>query len=187
MSRITMRMMGCMMMVLAMAASGCQQPTAGGDLSNLTDANNNGFDDVAPPDGVAFDEATNAKVRLVNTINGQDVAQLAEQQGIDPGLLNFVAIDVEIVLTLNYNNFESIVLRQNEALEPFSRSFEAACPDSLSVEVSVTANVPIVGPQSIFNQVFELAVGVDYECGETLSVETFADDNGNPQVNVSSS
>ena len=184
--RCTMtKWMGTMVM-LAIAATGCQQPLPGGDLSNLADANDNGFDDVVPPDGVAFDDATNAKVRLVNTINSADVAVLAEQQGIDPSLLAFVAIDVDITLTLNYDGFESIVLRQNESLEPFTRAFEAACPDSISVAVSVDANVPVVGPQNVFSQVFDLEAGTDYDCGGTLNVETFADENGNPRVEVSS-
>ncbi len=174
-------------MVLAMAVAGCQQPTVGGDLSNLTDSNNNGFDDIAPPVGLEFNEETNAKVRLENTIDGQDVALLASQQGIDPSLLAFVAVDVEIVLTLGYDGFESIVLRQNESLEPFTRAFETACPDTISVAVTVTANVPVAGPQNVFDQVFDLEVGVDYECGGTLNVETFADENGNPRVEVSSS
>ncbi len=173
--------------LLVFAAVGCQQPTTGGDLSRLADANNNGFDDVEPPDGVEFDEETNAKVRLDNTIDSQDVAQLASQQGIDPSLLNFVAVEVEIVLTLNYDGFESIVLRQSESLEPFTRAFEAACPDSMSIAVTVTANAPVVGPQTVFDQVFDVEAGVDYDCGGTLNVETFADENGNPRVEVSAS
>ncbi|MCA9253468.1 MAG: hypothetical protein R3E58_12790 [Phycisphaerae bacterium] len=175
------------MTLLTFAVVGCQQPTSGGDLSRLVDANNNGFDDVTPPDGVAFDEATNAKVRLDNTIDSQDVAQLASQQGIDPGLLNFVAVEVEIVLTMNYDGFESIVLRQSESLEPFTRAFETACPDSMSIAVTVTANVPVVGPQTVFDQVFDVEAGVDYECGGILNVETYADEDGNPRVEVSSS
>ena len=173
--------------LLAFTVAGCQQPTSGGDLSSLADANNNGFDDVAPPDGVEFNEETNAKVLLDNTIDSQDVAQLASQQGIDPSLLAFVAVDVDIVLTLNYNGFESIVLRQSESLEPFTRAFETACPDSMSISVTVTANVPVVGPQNVFDQVFDVEEGVDYECGGTLNVETFADEDGNPRVEVSSS
>ncbi len=172
---------------LALAIAGCQQPTSGGDLSNLADGNNNGFDDVAPPDGVEFNEETNAKVLLDNTIDSQDVALLASQQGIDPSLLAFVAVEVDIVLTLGYDGFESIVLRQSESLEPFTRAFEAACPDTISVAVTVTANIPVVGPQNVFDQVFDLEEGVDYDCGGTLNVETFADENGSPRVEVSSS
>jgi hypothetical protein len=175
------------MTVLTFAVAGCQQPTSGGDLSNLVDANNNGFDDVTPPNGVEFNEETNAKVRLENTIDSQDVAVLASQQGIDPNLLAFVAVDVDIVLTLGYGEFESLILRQSESLEPFTRAFETACPDTISVAVTVTANVPVVGPQIVFDQVFDLEAGVDYDCGGTLNIETFADEDGNPRVEVSSS
>ena len=48
-------------------------------------------------------------------------------------------------------------------------------------------NVPVVGPQTVFDQVFDVEAGVDYECGGILNVETYADEDGNPRVEVSSS
>lgn len=166
---------------------GCQQPSSTGDLDNLVDADNDGFVDIAPPDGVTANEATNAKVVLSNSIGTEDIGPLAQQQGIDPSLLNLVAIEVDIVMTLNYDGFESLVLRQTQDLEPFDRAMEAACPDSVVVDVTVVAKVPFIGDQEVFSGTFEQVQGVQYECGETITVETLIDDSGLPAVNVTTS
>jgi hypothetical protein len=36
----------------------------------------------------------------------------------------------------------------------------------------------------VFSQLFSLTQSRDFACGETLRVETFTDNNGNPQVTV---
>jgi len=185
MMKVSCNGFACIAVSMMLAVAGCQQPTSDGDLDTLVDMNDNGFDDIAPPDGVTFDDETNARVTLNNTIGTEEIAALAEAQGIDSVALNFVAIEVDLVMTLIYDGFENVVVRQSQALEPFTRQLEAACPDALEVDITVTANAPVVGPQIVFSDVFELTRGTDYNCGGTLEVETFVDDAGNPQVDVS--
>lgn len=175
----------CALWTMTFAMTGCQGTSANGDIDKLVDADNDGFADITPPNGVAFDDATNAKVLLTNSIGVDDIGPLAQQQGIDPALLNFVDIEVNIVMTLAYEGFENLVLRQSQDLEPFERAMEAACPDQVLVNVNVVANAPIVGPQDVFSGEFEQTQGEDFQCGDTISVETFINDAGFPNVDVS--
>lgn len=175
----------CALWAVTFALAGCQGPAADGDIDKLVDTDENGFVEITPPVGVDLDEATNAKVVLTNSIGAEDIGPLAQQQGIDPALLSFVDIEVEIVMTLDYDGFENLVLRQTQELEPFERAMEAACPDQVMVDVNVVANAPIVGPQDVFSGQFEQTQGQDYQCGDTISVETFINDAGFPNVDVS--
>lgn len=178
----------CAILTFAMTLmTGCQQPSSNGDIDNLVDADNDGFADITPPEGVEFNEETNAKVLLSNSIGVEDIGPLAEQQGIDPGLLNLVTIEADIVMTLVYDGFENLVLRQTQALEPFEQAMEAACPDQVLVTVNVFANVPLLGEQDVFSGDFEQVQGRQYECGDTITVETLINDAGQPAVNVSAS
>ena len=155
----------------------------GGDLDNLTvDANNNGFPDIDAPEGVVFDEVTNLKLRLSNSITEEDVGAIAEQQGVDASLLNFVTIVANLTVTLDYGVGEPQVLNESESIELFEKKMELACPDTAQVDVGVVANVPIVGAQDITEFSVVLTEGVDYECGQTIEVESFVDANGNPAV-----
>jgi len=175
----------CTLSAVSLAMTGCQGSPANGDLDKLVDGDNDGFVDINPPEGVTFDDTSNAKVLLTNSIGVADIGPLAEQQGLDPALLNFVDIEVNIVMTLSYAGFEDLVLRQSQKLEPFERAMEAACPDQVLVDVNVVANAPFVGPQDVFSGQFEQTQGEDYVCGDTIAVETFINDAGFPNVDVS--
>ena len=169
---------------MVMVVVGCQQPPAG-DLDNLEDKNNNGFGDIEPPEGVPFDEATNVKLQLTNTVGRDDLGPLVAQQGFDASLLNFITLSVDMVITLEYAGNDPIVKQQSQALEPFDLKFEVACPDSVNAELSVIANVPIIGPQEIpAGAPVVVSLGNGYECGQTLTVTASLDDNGAPTVSV---
>jgi hypothetical protein len=169
--------------VLLIAVSGCQNPPAG-DLEDLDDANGDGYGDVVPPDGVDFNEDTNIKVSLENEIDIDDVAALAEQYGVDPSLIGFATITIEMTLTLDYGDGITDVLEESETIAPFDKRFEVACPESALVGITVTATAPVVGEQIIFEQDVELTEGVEFECGETFGFAAFINDDGFPEVEM---
>lgn len=174
-------LIGCFAALLA----GCGSSGPTGDLDALTeDTNNNGFLDVAPPDGVEFLTVDNVKVRLVNTVAAGDLGTLAAQYGVDPALLSLVTIVADIDIDLDYGGGISDTLTQSEQIEPFDRKFEIACPENVAVAVNVVANVPVVGPQQVTDFNVDLSSGVEYECGQTIQVEVFVNDSGNPDVAV---
>lgn len=170
---------------LAVMLAGCGATAPTGDLDSLTeDSNANGFFDVTPPDGVDFLTLDNVKVRIVNTVATDDLGGIAAQYGVDPSLLSLVDIVATIDINLDYGDGISDSLVQSESIEPFDRKFEIACPDNVAVDVAVTANVPIVGTQSITNFNVDLSQGAEYDCGQTIEVRVFINDNGNPDVTV---
>lgn len=176
---------GICLIAAFMAVAGCQGAVNGGDVDALADGNNNGFLDIMPPSGVAFNDESNAKMILANSIGDAEMAMLAAEQGVSPSVLNLVTFQVNLVLVLEYTGFETLTLRQRQSLAPFERRLEAACPDFIQVEVTVTAQVPVVGPQVVYDGYFELSQGVQFDCGETMTIATLVDENGNPQVDVS--
>lgn len=174
-----------MLVVALLVVTGCQGAVTGGDVDALADGNNNGFLDITPPSGIAFEEETNAKMVLANSIGDAEMATLALEQGVNPSVLNLVTFQVKLELVLEYAGFETLTLRQRQNLAPFERKLEAACPDSVQVAVTVTAQVPVIGPQVVYDGFFDLTRGVQYDCGETMTIATLVDDDGNPQVDVS--
>lgn len=166
-------------------ASGCQNSAAPGDIDALSkDANGNGYLDVDPPEGIEFLTIDNLNIRLVNSVDADDVAMLASQYGIDPSLLALATITVDFTVTMDYGDGITDVLHQTEPVEPFDMRFEVACPLSARVDVSVKASAPIVGDMDIMQDAFEMTEGFDYECGDAIGYETYVDDRGNVGVNV---
>lgn len=178
---------GALLVAMPCMLAGCggAGPAGTGDLDNLTtDSNDNGFLDVEPPEGVEFLTVDNVRIRMRNTVSTDDLGPLAEQFGIDPGLLSLVSIVADIGIEMDYGNGITDELNESEPIEPFDKAFEIACPDGMNVAVNVVANVPVVGPQDVTDFVIDLLEGAEYECGQTIEVEVLLDDNGNPDVEV---
>jgi len=172
-------------MVFTLALSGCGAVAPVGDLDALTDdANGNGFFDVTPPDGVEFLTLDNLKVRLANVIAQDELGGLAAEFGVDPALLNLVTLKADIVVMMDYGAGITDELVQSEAIDPFDKRFEIACPERVTVEVDVIAEVPVVGPQSVTDFSVSLAAGDHYTCGQTIAVEVFINASGDPDVAV---
>ncbi len=164
---------------------GCGTAISTGDLDNLTvDANNNGYPDVEPPEGITFSTLDNVNVGLTNTITSGDVATIAANAGVDASLLNLVTIVANMTMTLDYGNGIIDVLNESETLEPFSKKFEIAAPESVDVAVNVVVNVPLAGPQTVTNFNLTLTRGVEYEAGQTIEVTVSVDESGNPDVDM---
>jgi hypothetical protein len=173
-----------MAFVLPIVLLGCGSGGPTGDLDALTtDSNGDGFLDVTPPDGVEFLSLDNMKVRLRNTVSQDELGALAAGFGVEPAMLNLVDIVAEIAVELDYGAVTQ-VLAQDEAIEPFEHKFEIACADVIELSVDVIANVPLVGPQNVSDFNFELVEGMEYNCGQTIELEVFINEGGDPDVLV---
>jgi len=179
-------MMWCILLCAApVVLVGCGASSGVGDLDALTeDLDGNGFFDVTPPEGVEFLSLNNVRVRLHNTIDGADLGSLAAEFGVDPALLNLVDLAANITIDLDYGGGITDALVQQESINPFDRKFEMACPDAIGVDVNVSAQIPLVGPQDVTDFDVDLAEGVEYTCGQTIEVEVFVNERGDPDVAV---
>lgn len=167
--------------------SGCQLLPVGGtnaDGAGL-DANQNGFTDITPPDGVAFDTTTNVKIRLRNELTAADLAAFAEPNGVDASLIGLADIQVEIAWTLQYDDGETQVIESEERLQPFSQSIEFACPRDAELDVNIVVGLPIPGtaPIAVVPINFDLD-SVNYQCGDTIEYRSFINANGQPEQSV---
>lgn len=179
-----MHMVRVAALALALAGlAGCGAGTSPGDLDNLSeDANNNGYLDVTPPDGVEFSSLTNVNVRLHNTIDTGDLAVVAQNYGIDPSLLALATITAHLEIGLDYGANITDTLHESEEIAPFDKKFEIACPEMMDVYIYVTAAAPIIGEQVLFEETYSLVLGQDYECAEAVGFETYVSDSGFPAV-----
>ena len=174
----------CALGVLVIA--GCQE-SAPGDLKGLTeDANNNGFPEVPPPQGVTFEEFGSLNVAVSSEFTTQDAAEFLESIGLDPGLVNIGTLTLEIDLTLDYGNGITDTLQETETLEPFLTQFEIACPPSATLDINALASAPFFPSQSVAQFQFELQEGDEYMCGDTIEAMAIANEGGTPgfEVNV---
>lgn len=169
----------CVIAGLILLAAGCQPPSAFDDLKALReDANGNGFLDVMPPPGVAFDPSTNVKVRISSTLVPTDLVPHAEEAGVDPSLATLAVFFVEFSFTLGYADGTTMVLRQTVPFAPFEFAFEAACPATAELSVEVIATTPLIMAPLARIPVGLSLVGVDFGCGDTIEFATFVNENG---------
>ena len=157
-----------------------------GDIDYLIlDENENGFPDVPVPEGVEVEEIGTVNVHLANTIAQEDVAALVEDFiDVEADLLNLVEITLNMTVTLSYDDGITDVLEDSETFVPFDKRFEVACPNVAHVAVEVVAEIPFAGPQTLEEFEADLTEGLEFECGQTLEVEAFTNDNGFPDITV---
>lgn len=167
--------------------SGCQLLPVGDSNADGAgrDTNQNGFIDITPPDGVAFDTLNNVKIRLRNELTAADLAAFAEPNGVDASLIGLADFQIQIAWTLQYDNGETQVIESEERLAPFSQSIEFACPRDADLSVDVIVGLPIPGtaPIAVVPINFDLDL-VNYQCGDTIEYRSFLNDSGQPQQDV---
>ena len=160
-------------------------PEEGGIDYLVLDENENGFPDVPVPEGVEVEETGTVNVHLANTISQEDVAALVKDFiDVEADLLDLVDITLNMTITLSYDGGITDVLEDSEPFVPFEKLFEVACPNVANVAVEVVAEIPFVGPQTLEEFDADLTQGVEFECGQTLEVEAFTNDNGFPDITV---
>lgn len=148
------------------------------DLAGLSiDANQNGFPDVIPPDGVPFETASNLNIGFSSSLTLDDVSMIAAQLGVDPGLLSAADLTIHITLTADYENGVQDRLTCSTAIRPIDLAFEIACPSAADLMVEVQVDFPP------FGTVAEIPVdlsttGNEFDCGQTVETEVFINDDG---------
>lgn len=166
---------------------GCQLVTFDdpAPVSDSEDANNNGFRDIQPPTGVAFDTSTNVKVLVRNELSAADLAPLANSVGVDPGLVAFADIRINIAWTIRYATGDVQTIESTENLAPFDQRIEIACPQDADLSVEVEAGLPIPGsaPLVVVPLDFDIDT-VDYGCGDTIQYRSFINSAGQPDQSV---
>lgn len=166
------------------AAPGCME-TQSGDLDNLsTDANNNGFPEIQPPQGITFDEVGSINVAVSNEFTLEDAATFLDQIGLDPALVNIGTLDLDITVTLDYGNGIDDTLTDSETIRPFEKRFEVACPETATIAVDAIASAPFFGEQSVAQFQFDFTQGDNFNCGDTIEARTIMNDEGNPDFEV---
>lgn len=163
-----------------MTVAGCQPPPTGcSDLSSLSDdANGNGFPDLVPPDGVAFEEDNTLRIRIVNTLTKDDLAPFAAEVGVSGDLVGLADYLVTFTFHVEYENGATQAFCQTELLGPFELSFEAACPTSADLDVEIVALLPIIN-RPIASIPAGLSLdNIDYDCGQTIEFVTTTDEQG---------
>jgi len=170
--------------VLLSATVGCSVPLnpAGDDLP---DASGDGFKDIVAPAGIAFEAATNVRLRLISEISQEDFVRVARARNIPEeyiAMLPLISVVVRADLTFDYPGGVRSEFGESLRLEPFERSFEFACPESVELALQVDAYLPVGGVQPLFVDAFTLNPPDDYVCGATLGYRAFVDDNGGVHV-----
>lgn len=150
--------------------------------SQLPDAAKDGFLDVVPSAGVAFDEPSNISLRLISEIDTADIIHVARAQNVPEEYINMlplVRIMATADLTLHYSGNITGTFTESVEIEAFERSFEFACPEAVDVALRVDAQLPL-GQQPLFSSApFTLRAGEDFECGDTIARRVYVDDDAN--------
>jgi hypothetical protein len=168
----------------AFVAPGCMEDQAG-DFDNLnTDANNNGFPEIQPPAGITFEDVGSVNVAISNEFTRDDAADFLEQIGLDRNLVNIGALTLEFAITLDYGNGIEDTLQDVETLRPFENRFEVACPETATIAMDAFASAPFFGEQLVATFQFDLIVGDNFNCGDTIEARTVVDADGDPDLEV---
>jgi hypothetical protein len=178
------------MAVVSLVLAGCgSAPTGGGGggvldrLGSLPDENGNGFPDIPTPDGV--EGASRIAVELVNELTFAEAQKLANVN-IPGSVTEVVDIRLRIAINMEYEDGISNRVTGSRPLDPFEIVAEAACPESISVNVTVVASVPLVGEQTLAilgPYDFQKGdVGTGYPCDSVISLRVYTDENGQPAL-----
>lgn len=162
--------------------AGCGGTGLGGVLNQalngtLPDLDEDGLYDIAPPRSVPFDLDATLGTRIRNTITFAEAEAAAR---VD--LPDFVAswITAEITLLVTYEGGTTQTLGGVFSIRPFELAAEIACPVSIEARVTVIANVPFLGPQTLGSfgpfMVDQSGFGGGIECGATVEMVIFVNE-----------
>ncbi len=163
--------------------TGCGSTGGGGggvlnQPGTLPDEDGDGFSEIAPPEGVDFDQSNSLAVRVTNTITcGQAEAAAGVQL---PDIVDsIVSLTTRVSVTVTYPGGVTQLLSGAFPVGPLDLAFEIACPESVEVRASVVASVPIMGDQVVSSfgpfSFAHNAGDYPYECGAVVTVTTFTD------------
>lgn len=179
------RCTGMALMGLALLVAGCFGSSEPTDLSSLSqDADGDGYMDLTPPDGVAFDAATNLRLRTASDVDRDDLAAIATTLGVDSSLLSVVEDRIVLTIHLDYGNGITQEVEEVRQIEPFDLKIEVACPVEAVVDVLLQGTAPIIGSQDIYANSFVFTRGTDYACGDHIEVTAEVNEFGSISINM---
>ena len=181
-----------LVVMLLAALAGCGTSGGGGGavgvlnrLSSFPDDNGNGYPEIPPPDGV--DETELVAFEITNQITMSQAEQLANVN-IPDFVSNIVTIRARLTVNLTYPGDITDRLTGSRGIAPFELRGEVACPSTMEVRVSVVADIPLMGEQTVQSfgpYTFNRDTGENaYQCNSILSIETFVDENGQANATV---
>jgi hypothetical protein len=181
--RIILRM--AMALLMPGLLAGCGLGSGGEDggiLNNLTglpDANGNGYPEIPPPDGV--DETATVAIRIQNHITKSEAENLAQVNA--PQIIeDMVRVRARIRVDLTYPDGITDRLTGTRPIAPFEVKAEAVCPQAVEVSVSVVAEAPVVGSQTVAGlgpyRVERQTDALGYSCETLINIESFVDESG---------
>ncbi len=165
-------------------ACGCQNSATCNDIDRLTeDTNENGFVDVEPPEGIVFDGVNTVKVFGGNTLVPADLLPHVAEVNLSPAIAQFLVntteFRVKFTFDLVYEDGQKQRICQTKPFSDFELKIEAACPAQSELNVELIALLPIFGGIPVRTIPIGLTTdAVDYECGQTVSLLTTKDENG---------
>ena len=175
--------------VLLMILAGCGTSSGSGSggildrLSTLPDANGNGFPDIPAPEGV--EETETVPLQLVNQITMSQAERLA-QVNLPDLVQNNISVRARILVNLTYPGDITDRLTGTRAVAPFEIKAEVICPLTIEVRVTVVADIPVIGQQTVQSfgpfQFERDALTNGYECGSIISIEVFVNEDGDPST-----
>lgn len=190
--KVRMIALGCLCVSLVGFNAGCpfslSPPESLNNLSELPDADGDGFADLDGPEGTET-----VAVSIVNEITRADAEALAEQfvGEVPAGLAAVVAVEVNFTITRIYEGDQTFMDMGSRALQPFDDlAIEAVCPETVVVAVDVVASVPILGNFEVLpTQEFTLVEGDGgrgtFVCGKVIMVTAAIDEStGQPDIDL---
>jgi hypothetical protein len=154
-------------------------------LAGLPDANSNGYPEIPAPDGV--EETATVAIRIQNHITRSDADDLA-QVNLPQIVEDVVRIRARIRVELTYPSGITDQLTGTRSMAPFEIKAEAICPQVMEAWVTVVAEAPVVGSQTVSGlgpYRVERGAGADgYACETLINIESFINEGGDAAATV---
>ena len=175
---------------ILLVASGCpMQGTPGGsdnpldDTSTLPDPGGDGFGDI-PVEGVDVEGII--RVGITNELTTEEIAALIAGEGIEIPDYFLSKLRLRMEVDLEYDGGITESLETDWGLEPFEIKFEVPCPNVASLRLTLLANIPFVGEQTLL-EVLDLVYTRDaemngLECDTRIVLTIRMDEAGNVQT-----
>lgn len=172
-------------LLIAGLLPGCGYGSGGDDdgilnhLTGLPDANHNGYPEIPAPDGV--EETATVAIRIQNHITRSDAEDLA-QVSVPQIIEDAVRVRARIRVDLTYPGGITDRLTGARPIAPFEIKAEAVCPQVVEAWVTVVADAPVVGSQTVSGlgpYRVERGGGLDgYSCETLINIESYINEDG---------
>ncbi len=161
------------------------------NLESLEDADQDGFKDLAGPEGT--EEGETIAVSVVNEITRAEAEAVAEEyygSDIPDALAAMADVKVDFSITRIYEDGSEFTDTGSRGLETFEVKVEAPCPETVIAEVEVVASFPLL-PEIVVLPPQEYVLATDgagdltFACGKVIAVTASLDEESTfPEIDV---